>query len=205
MAGEVVGAELEQRLAERRVSEQRHVAGIGGGFAPGRTELDAVDGLVGGDEDVGGVGAQRPVLAGRDVAEAAGLAVGDVVLVRPGERVGADGEVLEGDGFRLPVPQSLRAVTAGKGGKKLKVGIRPDNVIASGASVRGESAPIEVNVDLVEPLGNEVIVHSRLADNSLVFRLPPQHSPESGAKVQVQVELDALHLFDAETEQRLSA
>jgi multiple sugar transport system ATP-binding protein len=117
----------------------------------------------------------------------------------------ANGEVLEGDGFKLPVPQRLRPVTAGKGGKKLKVGIRPDNVIASGASVRGESAPIEVSVDLVEPLGNEVIVHSRLADNSLVFRLPPQHTPESGSKVQVQVELESLHLFDAETEQRLSA
>ena len=97
-----------------------------------------------------------------------------------------------------------RQVTAGKGGKKLKVGIRPDNIVAPTVAARGESAPIEVAVDLVEPLGNEVIVHSRLADNSLVFRLPPQHSPESGSKLQVQVELEALHLFDAETELRLS-
>ena len=59
-------------------------------------------------------------------------------------------------------------------------------------------------MELVEPLGNEVIVHSRLADNSLVFRLPPQHTPETGAKVPVLIELESLHLFDAETEQRLS-
>jgi len=117
----------------------------------------------------------------------------------------ANGEALEGEGFRLPVPQSLRAVTAGKGGKKIKVGIRPDNIVSPSVAARGETAPIEVSVDLVEPLGNEVIVHSRLADNSLVFRLPPQHTPESGAKLQVLVELDAMHLFDAETEQRLSA
>ncbi|HEX8538446.1 MAG TPA: TOBE domain-containing protein, partial [Cystobacter sp.] len=97
-----------------------------------------------------------------------------------------------------------RGVTAGKAGRKLKVGIRPDNIQSPEASARGETAPIEVNVDLVEPLGNEVIVHSHLADNSLVFRLPPQHSPTTGAKLKVLVELESLHLFDAETELRLS-
>ncbi|HEX8819805.1 MAG TPA: sn-glycerol-3-phosphate ABC transporter ATP-binding protein UgpC [Archangium sp.] len=117
----------------------------------------------------------------------------------------ANGELLEGDGFKLPVPQSLRPVTAGKGGRKLKVGIRPDNIVSPSVTARGETSPLEVKVDLVEPLGNEVIVHSRLADNSIVFRLPPQHSPETGAKLQVLVELESLHLFDAETEQRLSA
>jgi len=116
----------------------------------------------------------------------------------------ANGESLEGDGFKLPVAQSLRPVTAGKGGRKLKVGIRPDNIISPSATARGETAQVEVKVELVEPLGNEVIVHSRLADNSLVFRLPPQHTPESGAKVPVLIELESLHLFDAETEQRLS-
>jgi multiple sugar transport system ATP-binding protein len=117
----------------------------------------------------------------------------------------ANGESIEGEGFKLPVPQSLRPVTAGKAGRKLKVGIRPDNIVAPSATARGQTAPLEVKVDLVEPLGNEVIVHSHLAENSIVFRLPPQHTPETGAKMQVSVELDALHLFDAETEQRLSA
>jgi multiple sugar transport system ATP-binding protein len=116
----------------------------------------------------------------------------------------ANGEVLEGDGFKLPVPQSMRPMTAGKGGRKLKVGIRPDNIVSPSVTARGETAKLEVKVDLVEPLGNEVIVHSRLADHSLVFRLPPQHTPESGAMLPVVVELDSLHLFDAETEQRLS-
>ena len=75
----------------------------------------------------------------------------------------------------------------------------------SSATARGETAPIEVRVDLVEPLGNEVIVHSRLGESSLVFRMPPHHSPETGSTLTVNVELEALHLFDAETEQRLSA
>jgi multiple sugar transport system ATP-binding protein len=116
----------------------------------------------------------------------------------------ADGASLAGEGFRLPVPQALRAVTAGKGGRKMKVGIRPDNLLPHGAPVRGESAQVQARVELVEPLGNELIVHGRLGDSSLVFRLPPQHTPEPGATLPVSVELEALHLFDAETERRLS-
>ncbi|MGZ3460988.1 MAG: ABC transporter ATP-binding protein [Archangium sp.] len=116
----------------------------------------------------------------------------------------ANGEGLEGEGFQLPVPHRLRPVTAGQGGRELKVGIRPDNVVASSATARGETARVEVRVELVEPLGNEVIVHSRMADNPLVFRFPPQLTPETGARLNVLIELEALHLFDAETEQRLS-
>ncbi len=117
----------------------------------------------------------------------------------------ADGESLSGDGFKLPVPRSLRPVTAGKGGLQLQVGLRPDHVLSPESPSRGETARIEVKVELVEPLGNEVIVHSRLGEHSLVYRLPPQHTPESGALMPVVVELDSLHLFDARTEQRLSA
>jgi multiple sugar transport system ATP-binding protein len=116
----------------------------------------------------------------------------------------ADGASLSGDGFRLPVPQSLRAVTAGKGGRKLKVGIRPDHLLQSGAVTRGESAQVQARVELVEPLGNELIVHGRLGENPLVFRLPPQHTLEPGATLPVSVELESMHLFDAETERRLS-
>jgi multiple sugar transport system ATP-binding protein len=117
----------------------------------------------------------------------------------------ANGTTLAGDGFTLPVPQSLRAVTAGKGGRKVKVGIRPDHLLQPGQAAHGEPATLQTMVEIVEPLGNELIVHARLGEFSLVFRMPPQHPPEAGAALPVVVELDALHLFDAETEQRLSA
>ena len=117
----------------------------------------------------------------------------------------ANGTTLVGDGFTLPVPQSMRAVTAGKGGRKIKVGIRPDHLLGPEQAARGETATLTPQVEIVEPLGNELIVHSRMGENSLVSKLPPQHTPEPGAKLPVVVELDALHLFDAETEQRLSA
>jgi multiple sugar transport system ATP-binding protein len=112
---------------------------------------------------------------------------------------------VEGGSVKLPVPQTLRASTAGKGGRKVKVGIRPDHILPVSATARGETAKLNVLVELVEPLGNESIVHSRLGDSSIVFRIPPQDTPETGATLPVSVELDALHLFDAESEKRLSA
>ena len=117
----------------------------------------------------------------------------------------AGGTALVGEGFSLPVPQSMRSVTAGKGGRKIKVGIRPDHILQPGQSARGESAKLDAKVEIVEPLGNELIVHARLGEYGLVFRMPPQHTPEAGATLPVVVELDSLHLFDAETEQRLNA
>ncbi|MDY7227578.1 ABC transporter ATP-binding protein [Hyalangium rubrum] len=117
----------------------------------------------------------------------------------------ASGTALVGEGFTLPVPQSLRPMTAGKGGRKIKVGIRPDHLLPAGQSARGEAATLQTKVEIVEPLGNELIVHSKLGEFTLTSRLPPLQTPEVGTTLPIVIELDALHLFDAETEQRLTA
>jgi multiple sugar transport system ATP-binding protein len=85
------------------------------------------------------------------------------------------------------------------------VGIRPDHLVQPGQSARGETAKLESKVEIVEPLGNELIVHSRLGEFGLVFRMPPQQPPDTGSTVSVVVELDHLHLFDTDTEKRLTA
>jgi multiple sugar transport system ATP-binding protein len=58
-------------------------------------------------------------------------------------------------------------------------------------------------VDFVEPLGHEVIVHGRIGDDILVAKLDPHRAPEMGSDIALEIELNALHLFDAATEQRL--
>jgi multiple sugar transport system ATP-binding protein len=117
----------------------------------------------------------------------------------------ANATTLVGQGFTLPVPQKLRADLAGKGGKKVKVGIRPDHLLLPGQAARGESSTLSPMVEIVEPLGNELIVHSRLGEFSLVSRMPPQNPPDPGTAIPLVVELESLHLFDAETEKRLNA
>ncbi len=73
-----IAAHIQRFAGDGRaeVGDQRNVAGIGS-----ITELDAVDGLVGGDVHVGGIGRQLPVGTRRQRAVAVGLAAGGDVDV----------------------------------------------------------------------------------------------------------------------------
>ncbi|MFP3992830.1 HAD family hydrolase, partial [Streptomyces sp. E11-3] len=96
-------------------------------LATARTE-DSVRGLL----DLAPATATRVTAHGEEVVETAQLAVGDEVLVRPGERIGADGRVVDGasevdqatiTGEPLPVPKAARAAgAAGSAGPAGSVG-----------------------------------------------------------------------------------
>jgi multiple sugar transport system ATP-binding protein len=115
-----------------------------------------------------------------------------------------EGGRLVGQGFTLPAPAALQAALAGRVGARLVAGLRPENAIPPGRSPRGASAPVTVHVEIVEPLGDEVVVHAKLGEEALVFKQDPHRATESGSTLEVAVELDALHLFDAQTERRIA-
>jgi multiple sugar transport system ATP-binding protein len=119
--------------------------------------------------------------------------------------ISEDGATLVASKFTLPVPQSLRAVAQANRGKKIVFGIRPENLVELDKPARGETAKVGVDVEILEPLGHEVIVHGRIGDDILVSKLDPHKTPRLGDRVEIVVELDALHLFDAETERRLGS
>jgi ABC-type sugar transport system ATPase subunit len=58
-------------------------------------------------------------------------------------------------------------------------------------------------VEAVESLGHEVVLHGRAGPDVLVAKLHATRAPAIGSQVEVYLELDALHLFDPETERRL--
>jgi len=106
--------------------------------------------------------------------------------------------------FALPIPTSARGATAPLAGRKVVAGIRPENVLPAGHAARGEVAAVEATVEIVETLGDQIVVHARAGDDVLVFKEDPHRAPEIGAKVAVQLDLAALHLFDAGTERRIN-
>ncbi|HTQ79389.1 MAG TPA: sn-glycerol-3-phosphate ABC transporter ATP-binding protein UgpC [Thermoanaerobaculia bacterium] len=110
-------------------------------------------------------------------------------------------------GFALPMPERLRQAVAGKDGRKMVLGVRPENLHEADLASRpgdGPTAKIAGKVEFVEPLGHEVIVHTKVGEDLLVAKLEPHRAPEMGDPIELAVELDALHLFDAETEQRMA-
>ena len=103
------------------------------------------------------------------------------------------------------VPKAFRARMAGQGGRKIVVGIRPERVFGPGETPPPGAIRLEGTVEMLETLGDEVIVHSKVCSDVIVLRVDPHLSPEMDSKIDISFSLESLHLFDAETEERIQS
>jgi len=115
------------------------------------------------------------------------------------------GTAVEGTGMRLPVPERYHRLTTGQDGKAVTVGIRPEAVFESERKVDGTTSTITMKVDLVEPLGHEVVVYGSVGDQMITAKLGPHTIPKIESDLELAVALEAVQLFDSETERRLDA
>jgi multiple sugar transport system ATP-binding protein len=58
-------------------------------------------------------------------------------------------------------------------------------------------------VELVEPIGHEAVVHTRAGNDLLVATYDVHAMPRTGDTIELQLQPEKLHLFDAATEQRV--
>ena len=79
-------------------------------------------------------------------------------------------------------PQSVpRRRRRGKGGTKVMLGIRPENIRAGGARrPAATTVPLTVKVEFVEPLGTRSSSHGRVGDDLLVAKVDPHRAPQMG-------------------------
>src|SRR5579864_4717504 len=116
------------------------------------------------------------------------------VLARPGGDSGGDSGrggdtatmAVATGGLELRLPAGLQAATRGQQGRRVVVGIRPENLREPGWSggtpgapgaLRGNALqPLTARVEFVEPLGHEVIVHGRAGDHLLIAKIDPHRS-----------------------------
>jgi multiple sugar transport system ATP-binding protein len=79
------------------------------------------------------------------------------------------------------------------------LGVRPEHLVptANGAMIRAR-------LDLIEPLGSEVLLHVRSADGELTARVAPDVSAVAGAEIGLTVDLSKVHFFDPTTEARVN-
>jgi len=118
-------------------------------------------------------------------------------------RVAEGGASLAARGLAIPVPARLRSALGGRDGAKVVVGIRPENVAPPGRAPRGQALTVPVAVEIAETLGDEVVVHARAGEDALVFKQDPHRPAAIGSTLDVQLELEALHVFDGESQLRL--
>jgi multiple sugar transport system ATP-binding protein len=105
--------------------------------------------------------------------------------------------------LRIPVPGALRSATSTLEGRKVILGFRPENVLPAGRGVNGQTFKVNTEVEIVETLGDEIVVHARLGDDAVVYKEDPHRTPAVGDKTPVEFELERMHLFDGESELRI--
>jgi multiple sugar transport system ATP-binding protein len=110
---------------------------------------------------------------------------------------------IDGAGIKLPLGDDL-AWLALHAGRQVVVGIRPEDLRPIAASANF-SHSLEARLEVIEPVGNEVFLNLDCAGTPLVVRTPPGTLPEPGSVMRLGYAPIALHIFDAQTEQRLDA
>ena len=103
---------------------------------------------------------------------------------------------LEGDGWQLPNPGF-----GGQGDKPTLLGVRAEDL---SLDVREESAALDGTVYAVEPLGDRTLVDIEVGGHRVVIKAAPTTVLKIGDKVRAAVDLDRVHLFDADTESAIA-
>ena len=83
--------------------------------------------------------------------------------------------------------------------KDLIIGIRPEDLRPVAKSEQG----VDAEVDLVEPVGNEIFLNVRVGDQQLTARTPPRQLPEVGSTLRVACDPERLHAFDPDSGLRI--
>jgi multiple sugar transport system ATP-binding protein len=87
-------------------------------------------------------------------------------------------------------------------GRKIVLGLRPEQLQI--ASADGGALPsLRAQLEVTEPIGNEVFLYLRYGTTELVARVPPQHSPAAGSEVTLGFAPEHLHAFDPESGRRI--
>jgi multiple sugar transport system ATP-binding protein len=120
-----------------------------------------------------------------------------------GAEVAADGATLRAGGASVPVPPAWRDAAAKAGGRRVVVGIRPEKIAVVGDGAAGPGV-VPAVVEVVELLGSEVVFHARAGGDVLIAKAEPHRAPGVGGRVSLQLALEELHLFDAESQARLA-
>jgi multiple sugar transport system ATP-binding protein len=90
-------------------------------------------------------------------------------------------------------------------GGRYTLGVRPEHLVpVDSGRAPARAAIVRARLELIEPLGSEVLLHLRSADGELTARVAPGVMPAVGSEIDLAVDLSHTHFFDPTTEARVS-
>jgi multiple sugar transport system ATP-binding protein len=106
---------------------------------------------------------------------------------------------------RLTLPSAVSDAYKSHVGTRVVFGIRPEDIHDNQYRPSGITpALIEADVDVVEQMGNEMILYLQDEGKTFIARTDPRTGARVGNKLGLAFNLDNIHIFDAETELSLS-
>ena len=107
--------------------------------------------------------------------------------------------------FQLELPQHHIDIFRDHTGQKVVLGIRPEDIHDSLYLPSGIiPAHVEVNVDVVEQMGNEMVVYLEEQGASFISRMDPRTSARVGHRMEIVFNMENMHLFDVNTKLSLA-
>jgi len=106
-------------------------------------------------------------------------------------------------GMRLPLPLQKAKSAEAYTNKPVVFGIRPEDVLSATEKKSAYLAPLRATVEVLEPLGAEIILE--LACQGYVFtaRMDPQMRAKMHDEIPLCFDMERVHLFDTQTEQAI--
>jgi multiple sugar transport system ATP-binding protein len=105
----------------------------------------------------------------------------------------------EAPGLRIKVPGNKHESLRPHAGERVTLGIRPEALhIASGADP--SDYVFNALVEVVEPLGNEILLDMRAGSHLMVARVDPATRVKLRDSVRLALDPERLHFFDPKTE-----
>jgi multiple sugar transport system ATP-binding protein len=108
------------------------------------------------------------------------------------------------DTFKLEIPEKFTSKVENYVDKDVVFGIRPEDIYDKNFRNDATEANTTLSkVEVAEPLGAETLLHLTIVGHSLTAKVSPKTVTEDDQDFEVVIDLNAMHLFDKETEQAI--
>ncbi len=117
-----------------------------------------------------------------------------------------DSLIADAGSFQAVLPPKQAERARSYVGKSCVWGIRPEDIYDKQIAGLVKPTPgntITVDVDVIEPLGNDVEMYLKAGDVSLIAMIDSASPAKIGDRMEVVFDMEKSHLFDKETEQAL--
>ena len=122
----------------------------------------------------------------------------------PGELVRDGNLKFKSAQFEFDLPAEMAKKLRERGKKKVILGIRPEHIYdVSGEKKKNISQPQKIQIDVVEPVGNEIFLYFGEEERSYCMRMIPERLHNAGETIEVAFDLSKMYFFDPDTEERI--